>query len=67
MAENTNKSPASSLSSTADDAAATTTTTNKKLLGSFELMQTIGKGEFGKVKVAKHTKTDQEVYIYIYT
>jgi serine/threonine protein kinase len=32
-------------------------------LGSYNLLQTLGEGEFGKVKLGIHTETGQEVNI----
>lgn len=32
-----------------------------KKLGPYNLLQTLGEGEFGKVKLGIHTKTGQEV------
>lgn len=33
-------------------------------LGPYNLLQTLGEGEFGKVKLGVHTETGQEVYNY---
>lgn len=32
-------------------------------LGAYNLLQTLGEGEFGKVKLAVHTETGEEVHM----
>lgn len=34
-------------------------------LGPYKLLQTLGEGEFGKVKLGVHAETGQEVFNYI--
>jgi len=34
-------------------------------VGKYKLIKTIGKGNFAKVKLAKHVPTDKEVHMYV--